>query len=132
MSNTITEETINALVSETSAALTGASTPEEAYKIFMASAGKGMMQVMANALADVAGNTATALAGNKAIEGWQNYITGCTMAMDFGSPSFGTVWLNNAPNSKDVPSTKLQAAVTPSATPAIFGGTITIGGSWSF
>ncbi len=132
MANITVEETINGLVSEASAALSTARTPEEAYKIFMASAGRGMMQVMANALADATGNTVTATAENTAISGWQNYVTGCTVAIDFGSPSFGNSWLAGAPNNKDIPSTKLQTSVSPGAIPAILGGSITIGGSWSF
>ncbi len=132
MTDTTVDKTINALVGEASTALSGASTPEEAYKVFMAAAGKGMMQVMAKALAAAAGNTVTSVAGNTAIEGWQKYITGCTMSMDFGSPSFGTVWIAGASSTKDVPSTKLQAAVTSGSAPALLGGSITIGGTWSF
>ena len=127
----MTEEKINLLAKEAKNAISGALTPEEAYQRFMAKAGKGMMQVMADALASI---TAQAVESNEdtPYKGWQNYITGCSIDMNFGSPSFGTVWISSAPNNKAVPSTKLQASVQPEIAPEVLGGSITIGGSWSF
>ena len=131
MSQGNVEESMNEFIAEANTALSGAGTPEEAYKRFMAVAGKGMMQVMANALAAATGD-AVGASSNSSIEGWENYITGCTVDMNFGSPSYGTIWLANAPNAQNVPNTTLQASVTPASQLAGFGGSITVGGVWNF
>jgi hypothetical protein len=64
------------LISTASAAEASASTPEEAYKRFMTVAGKGMMQVMADALAGAVSDAATKTAAKPEIAGWEKFVKG--------------------------------------------------------
>jgi hypothetical protein len=123
------------LISAASAAAASASTPEEAYKRFMTLAGKGMMQVMADALAGAVSEAATKTATKPEIAGWEKFVKGCVVSLDFGAPidfSDPAAVASTSDYQKLLTNT-LQTSVQPKGSGvALLGGSITIGGSWSF
>jgi hypothetical protein len=62
------------LVETASRAAAAASTPEDAYKRFMTVAGKGLMQVMADALASAVSGAVTATKDKRDIRGWEKFV----------------------------------------------------------
>ena len=67
-------------------AMTAATTPEEAYKLFIAKLTPGVAQAMANALAAAVGTALKTVEKNKSIDGWQKFVTGFEMHLDYGVP----------------------------------------------
>ena len=123
------------LISAASAAAASASTPEEAYKRFMTLAGKGMMQVMADALAGAVSEAATKTATKPEIAGWEKFVKGCVVSLDFGAPidfSDSAAVASTSDYQKLLTNT-LQTSVQPEGSGvALLGGSITLGGTWSF
>ena len=74
----------------TSAAMSSASSPEEAYKIFAGAATQYIGDAVAKAMADAIGaaSTVSATAANPAIVGWEKFFTGATIALNWGTPGF--------------------------------------------
>lgn len=131
------EKVTASLITSASKAAAAAGTPEDAYKRFMTVAGKGMMQVMANALAAAVAGGMEATKGKKALHGWEKFVKGCVVNIDFGAPiDIAAVAASATPLDLDfqkVLVTKLQDSVIPTAeAPKFFGGSITVGGSWTF
>lgn len=96
-----------------------AKTPEEAYKIFVAAASKGLTEVVAKALAEAVGAASGLAANNPQISGWEKYVSGITLSGCWGTPGF-----LSQPSSLNT----FDAVVDP----GLLGGSISIGGSWSF
>ncbi len=67
-------------------ALSAATSPEEAAKIFYAEASRGIAVVIANAV-EKAINSAKPSAANAAIAGWEKLIGGCGVQLAWESPS---------------------------------------------
>lgn len=111
-------------VSATSiAAMSAARTPEEAYKIFADAASEGLTKLLAEALAKALGSASVATT-NPAIAGWEKLVAGIALDMVWGTP-----------DRVMPPSVKIgfAPAVLPAgANPTIAGGSITIGGTWTF
>jgi len=135
MSKEIIESNLANIVEEATTSMQNAQTPEEAYKLFMANAGRGMLQVVADSLALVVANSVSSLSSNPNIQGWENFVDGCCCTFDYGSPyTFTMVNPANENISASVMQfNKLQATVTPKV-PKVLGGSVSIsvGGSWSF
>lgn len=129
------EKVTASLIATASKVAAAAGTPEEAYKRFMTVAGKGMMQVMANALAVAVAGGAEATKGKKS-EGWEKFVKGCAMTFDFGAPIDLAAVARGEGGVLDfqkVLVTKLQDNVQPTEEAAkLLGGSISVGGTWSF
>ena len=111
------------LTALTTTAMTTASSPEEAYKIFAGAVSQGLGNMVADALAKALGATSLA-AANPAVAGWEKYVNGIAMQMNWGTPGF------KAPST--VMTSFSNAVIGTSAAPSIQGGSITIGGTWTF
>lgn len=100
-----------------------AATPEEAYKLFAGAVSQGLGDLVADALSKAIGGASVA-ASNPAIAGWEKHVKGLAMSMNWGTPGY------------KVPPTQLVTFSTgvlgANANPSIAGGSITIGGSWTF
>ena len=131
MSEISLEQEVNSLVDRMSSELEQTQSPEEAYKVFMSAAGKGLMQVMANALAEVVSSSSNLTKSNSKISGWEQYITGCSCVLDFGAPNSSTIFRTT--NIANYGYTKMQGSVQPTNLHQLGGSiNITVGGSWSF
>lgn len=104
-------------------AMKKAKTPEEAYKVFAGAVSEGLSQIMADALAKALSSASTA-ASIPSIAGWEKLVKGIGFQTNWGTP--GLI----APPS--VTTIFSSAMLSSSAAPSIKGGTITVGGSWSF
>lgn len=139
MSRNHVDKAVNNLLDSASTAAASGDTPEDAYKRFMAVVGKGIMQVVANGL-DAAVNTAlTATHANTSITGWEKYVKGCVMNIDFGAPINTDTLLTGAGTAIDFEKvlTNTLAVSNISANPPVtptFGGSISVsvGGNYSF
>ena len=123
------------LISTASEAAASASTPEEAYKRFMTVAGKGMMQAMADALAGAVSESVTKTAAKPEIAGWEKFVKGCVVSLDFGAPiDFDSpTSVASVSDYQKLLTNKLQTSVQPKGSGVgLLGGSISIGGSWSF
>lgn len=67
-------------------ALTAASTPEEAAKVFYAEVSKGLTLLMADAISKAVSSASTA-ATSPSIAGWQDLVGGLVAKLDWQSPS---------------------------------------------
>ncbi len=142
MSETLVHDAVKKMIATAKDAAAGANTPEDAYKRFMAAAGKGMMQVMADALHAAVSGTVSSLSHNKDIVGWEKFVKGCAVTFDFGSPINVDALIASATplpiDFEKVLVTKLAGHVTPTppkpgGTPLLGGGIdIGISGHWSF
>jgi hypothetical protein len=135
----VVEKTTANLVAVAGRAAAAASTPEDAYKRFMSVAGKGMMQVMADALASAVSGALEATKVKRDIEGWEKFVKGCVLSMDFGAPIDIAAMAQAAGavpvDFRRVLVTKLQDSVNPTEDAArLLGGRIdiTVGGHWDF
>jgi hypothetical protein len=75
-------------ISSASNVVSSASIPEEAYTRSTTVAGKGVMQVMAGALAAAASGDLRATAKNENVAVREKFARDCVLAMDFGAPVF--------------------------------------------
>jgi hypothetical protein len=131
------QKATSALMSAAGAAAASASTPEEAYKRFMTLAGKVMMQVMAEALAGAVSESVTKTADNPKIAGWERFVSGCTVSLDFGAPiDFeNSASVASISDYQKLLTNKLQtSAQAKGSGVGLVGGSISVsvGGSWSF
>jgi hypothetical protein len=94
-----------------------------------------MMQVMADALAGAVSEAVTKTATKPEIAGWEKFVRGCVVSLDFGAPinfSDPAAVASTSDYQKLLTNT-LQTSVQPKGSGvALLGGSITIGGSWSF
>jgi hypothetical protein len=111
------------LTAKTTTTMQQAKTPEEAYKVFAGAMAQGLGDVIADALGKALGAMSTA-AVNPAIVGWEQYVKGMNMAVAFGTPG------NNVPPT--VLNTFSTSVIGAGAAPHIQGGSISIGGTWTF
>jgi hypothetical protein len=86
--------------------INAASTPEEAYQIFVLAASKGLGEIAAQALSEAVDNAYGLTENNPNIAGWKKYVRGFSLNASWGSP----ISLNTA------------AEI----------GSITVSGSWSY
>ena len=94
-----------------------ARTPEEAYRVFMASFADGVTKVLAEALRKATDTAAAETKDLSNIDGWTSFIRGIQIQACAGTPSF-------LPAISYLTSSADQLSVR--------GGSISIGGSWSF
>lgn len=108
---------------QTTATMNAAATPEEAYKIFAGAVSKGLGDLVADALSKALAASSVA-AANPAIAGWEKYVQGIGMSMVWGTPGYKS------------PPTVLasfsNAVIGAAAKPNLAGGSITVGGTWTF
>ena len=134
---TTVQKTTTEIVKAASTAVASASTPEEAYKKFMTVAGKGMMEVMANALAAAVSDTVAETATKSDITGWEKFVKGCVVSLDFGAPiNFDdpAAMASVIDYQKLITNTLVASAVGSAhqTNPALLGGCLLVTGSWSF
>ncbi len=103
--------------------MSNAKTPEEAYKVFAGAVSEGLGQLLADSLAKALG-AASVASKNQAIEGWEKYVKGMTMQCIWGTPGFRSV--------PSVSITSASSVIGANSKPSIQGGSITIGGTWTF
>jgi hypothetical protein len=103
-------------------AMKKAKTPEDAYKIFAGAVSEGLNQLMADALAKAL-SKASVTVSSPSIDGWEKLVRGIGFQTNWGTPG-----LIAPPSSM----TLFSSSLLTSAAPSIMGGTITVGGSWSF
>jgi len=99
--------------------LEAANSPEEAYKIFCASASKGLGELLAKAIADAVGSASSVSSINAKIAEWEKYVKGVTLSGCWGTPG-----VLSQPSSVNT--------FADSDAPALLGGSIRIGGEWTF
>lgn len=96
-----------------------AKTPEEAYKIFAASASKLIAEAVASSIAEAVGSASGLASSNPSIAGWEKYVRGVTLSGCWGTPGV----------------LSQQSTLTTFADfgdPGILGGRVFCGGEWSF
>jgi hypothetical protein len=96
-----------------------AKTPEEAYKIFAASASKLIAEAVAQSISEAVGSASGLAATNPSIAGWDKYVSGVTLSGCWGTPG-----VLSQPSS--------LITFSDFGDPGILGGRITCGGEWSF
>lgn len=99
--------------------LEAANSPEEAYKLFCASASKGLGELLAKAIADAVGGASSFGSNNAKIAGWEKYVKGVTLSGCWGTPG-----VLSPPSSVNT--------FADSDAPSLLGGRVTIGGEWQF
>lgn len=68
-------------------AVATAQSPEDAAKLFLAAATKGLTAVLADAISKAISSTAPAISTSPSIQGWENLIGGVQARLDWQSPA---------------------------------------------
>lgn len=101
----------------------------------MTLAGKGMMEVMANALAGAVSNAVATTATKSEIAGWEKFVKGCVVSLDFGAPidfSDLAAVASTSDYQKLLTNTLQTSARANGSGVALLGGSIVVSGTWSF
>lgn len=69
-------------------ALSAASSPEEAYKVFCSAATELIGQAIADAMGRALGQASVATSGSPSIQGWEGFFKGCSCDINWGTPGF--------------------------------------------